>query len=81
MRVSQAHTTKPKSDLGLVNNKELLELLFPNKESRPSLRWLEEQRYSKLIPFCRIGRLVFFDPVKVRAALDSQATAKYGGDD
>jgi hypothetical protein len=61
----------------LADGPTLLEILFP-KKCRPTLRWLREQQSNRTIPFIRIGRLVFFDPVTVRAALNEQKTAKAG---
>jgi len=57
---------------GLVGALTLLELLFPDEATRPSLRWLRHQQAKRLIPYLKIGRLVFFDPVQVRLAFDSQ---------
>jgi hypothetical protein len=50
----------------------LLEILF-DEDCRPSLRWLREKQAQRKIPFVKIGRLVFFDPVAVKAALDANA--------
>jgi len=57
----------------LVDAKGLLEVLFP-EDSRPSLRWVRLQQKARTIPFIRIGKFVFFDPAKVRHALNSQHT-------
>ena len=51
--------------------KGLLETLF-DESCRPSLRWLRTQQKRRAIPSCRIGRLVFFDPDAVRAALNGR---------
>jgi hypothetical protein len=53
----------------LTDAKGLLEILFADG-CRPSLRWLRTQQKRKAIPSVRIGRLVFFDPDAVRAALN-----------
>jgi hypothetical protein len=56
----------------LVNAADLLRDLFPSIDSRPSLRWLRRMQARGLVPFKKIGRLVFFDPEEVRRALDRQ---------
>ena len=58
----------------LVGSAKCLEMLFPDPESRPSTRWLDTQRKRGRVPFLRAGRLIFFDPVKVREALDRNCT-------
>jgi hypothetical protein len=65
--------------VGLVSSAKLLESLFPDADSRPTVRWLEMQRKARRIPFIKISRLVFFDPAKVRDALNGQRSAQYGG--
>lgn len=62
----------------LVDASRLLEILF-EEQSRPSLRWLRERQASRAIPFVRLGRLIFFDPEQVRAALASRCTIKSRG--
>jgi hypothetical protein len=49
----------------LVDGRTLLEMLFA-KNCRPCMRWLRNQQRSGKIPATKIGRLVFFDPEKVR---------------
>ena len=56
---------------------KLLEILFA-EASRPSLRWLRDQQKARTIPFVKIGRLVFFDPVACKAALDAKAAGRKG---
>lgn len=63
--------SSPSSD-GLLTGKELLKHIWPNAESRPSLRWLRSQQAKRTLPYVKFGRLVFFDPVKVRRALDKR---------
>ena len=57
---------------GLVGAETLLELIWPDENTRPSLRWLREMQAKRLVPFRKIGRLVYFDPIEVRQALDTQ---------
>jgi hypothetical protein len=64
---------------GLVSSKRLLEILFPDENSRPTVRWLEMNRKARKIPFIKISRLVFFNPIRVREALNYQRSAKFGG--
>jgi len=52
----------------LVDASGLLTALFEER-CRPSLRWLRDQQKVGAIPCKRLGRLVFFDPEEVRAAL------------
>ena len=60
---------------GLVDAPRLLEVLFPNEACRPSLRWLRDQTKRRTIPYMRCGRLVFFDPPRVRAMMEARAVA------
>lgn len=53
----------------------LLEILF-DETSRPSLRWVRDQQRNRTIPFCKIGRRVFFDPALVKAHLDARAVGR-----
>jgi len=59
----------------LVNGKRLLEILFAPTD-RPCLRWLDGLRKRKEIPFIRLGAFIFYDPQKVRAALESKSATK-----
>jgi hypothetical protein len=55
-----------------VDARKLLEILF-DEASRPSLRWIRDQQRNRTLPFCKIGRRVFFDPMLVKAHLDAKA--------
>jgi hypothetical protein len=46
----------------------LIKVLFSD-DARPSVRWVRDQQKRRAIPFIKIGRLVFFDPPRVREAL------------
>ena len=61
-----------------VDAQKLLEIIF-DVNCRPSLRWLREQQALRKLPFIKIGRLVFFDPTAVKAALDAQALSRMKG--
>jgi len=56
-----------------VNGEQLLELLF-EETSRPSLRWLRLQQKRKVVPYIKIGRLVRYDPARVREILARRFT-------
>ena len=58
-----------------VDAPKLLEILF-DEASRPSLRWLRDQQRNRTVPFCKIGRRVFFDPQIVKLHLDAKATGR-----
>lgn len=60
-------------DNKLVAAEGLLAALF-DEAARPSLRWLRGQQKRRTIPFVKVGRFVRFDPVRVRACLDSKFT-------
>jgi hypothetical protein len=66
--------TNPFSKTGtpLLGGEALLRELFPDKDSRPCLRWLRGMQAKRLVPFRKIGRKVYFDPEEVRRAIDSQ---------
>lgn len=57
----------------LLSGRLLLEALFA-PPCRPSLRWLQAQQKAGRIPYYKVGQLVFFDPVAVRAALKKAGT-------
>ena len=58
-----------------VDAPKLLEILF-DEASRPSLRWIRDQQKARRLPFAKIGRLVFFDTVACKAALDAKAAGR-----
>lgn len=61
------------TETGLVGKERLLELLFPNPIDRPTIRWLDKQCAKRVIPFIKIGRLIWFDVPQVRAAFCARA--------
>jgi hypothetical protein len=65
----RADVAKPKS--GLVDAEACIDQLFDG-ESKPSLRTFREWQARGWIPFLKIGRLTFFDPEEVRAALNKR---------
>jgi hypothetical protein len=60
---------EPATPLGLLNAPELLEALWPNRNTRPSLRWLRSLQARRAVPFLKVGHKVFFEAERVRAAL------------
>lgn len=54
---------------GFQSAEELLQTLWPNEKSRPSLRWLRGLTAKKAVPFIKIGHKVWFEPARVAAAL------------
>jgi hypothetical protein len=57
----------------LVSGERLLELIF-DEDSRPSIRWLHNQKKRRTIPYLKIGRLVRYDPDRVREAMNLRFT-------
>ena len=57
-----------------VNASRLLELVFPQEESRPCMRTLKYWQSRKMIPFTRIGKRSFYQAAKVKAALVKKFT-------
>jgi hypothetical protein len=58
-----------------VDAPKLLEILF-DEASRPSLRWIRDQQKARTLPFAKIGRRVFFDPILVKAHFDAKAAGR-----
>jgi hypothetical protein len=59
----------------LVSGERLLELIF-DEDSRPSVRWLHNQKKRRAIPYLKVGRLVRYDPDRVREALNLRFTVE-----
>lgn len=60
---------------GLVDAATLLKTEW-HPEAVPSLRWLREQTARRTIPYIKIGHKVFFNPAKVRRALEKRFTVQ-----
>ena len=69
-------TSKHTSPEGLLDAEELLKAIWPNPNSRPSLRWLRHQQAKRILPYVKCGRLVYFDPIKVRQQLAKKFTVE-----
>ena len=75
-----ASQTETQSQLATryVDAPKLLEILF-DEASRPSLRWLRDQQRNRTVPFCKVGRRVFFDPQLVKLHFDTKALGRRFG--
>jgi hypothetical protein len=62
--------------LALVPGEILLELLWPETETRPTMRWLRKMTSTRAIPFVRLGNRVWFDAQRVRRHLDKKFTVE-----
>ena len=71
----QIENQNPLAAFGYVDLPKLLELLFP-PECRPSVRWGRDHQNE--FPKVKIGRLIFFSPIQVRAHLDAKAGVRKG---
>jgi hypothetical protein len=59
---------------GLVGLYATIEAIWTDPRSRPSRRAFLKWRDSGLIPFLRIGRLIYYDVAEVRKALNEKCT-------
>lgn len=60
----------------LVDATTLLQIVWPDGSSRPSLRWLREQQKRRTVPYVKIGNRVWFLPSKVREHFCNRWTCK-----
>jgi hypothetical protein len=65
-------------EIGLVDARKCLELLFPDERSRPTLRTFLEWKAQGLFPFRRIGRRIFYDVREVRTVIDRRLKVEAG---
>ena len=61
---------------GLLDAIDLLAEIWPRTNSRPSLRWLRKQTALRTLPYIKIGHKVYFNPTKVRQALEKKFTVE-----
>jgi hypothetical protein len=61
---------------GLLTAEELLKAIWPNERSRPSLRTIRQWQAKRIVPYVKCGRLVFFDPAKVRQSIAKRFTVE-----
>lgn len=57
---------------GLVGNAELLKIIWPNATDRPCTKTLERMRKRRMIPFVRLGRLIYYNPEKVMQTIQKR---------
>lgn len=69
-------TISIKPSHGLVNAEGLLKNMWPDKASRPTTRWVQQQAKMGNIPSVRVGRSYFFEVKKVRAVLLGECSTK-----
>jgi hypothetical protein len=65
-------TTSQNTKKPLVGMQTCLELVFTDDETRPSFRTFNKWKAQGFLPYHKVGKRVFMDPVQVRAALDKQ---------
>jgi hypothetical protein len=58
----------------LVDAKRLLERVWPDERSRPSVRWLRHQQRVRSVPLIRAGRRVLFCKAHVLAFVQNRLT-------
>lgn len=56
----------------LVGAQACIEIIFPDEDSRPSLRTFRQWQANRWLPHHKIGRRIFFDPEDVRIALSKR---------
>ena len=71
--------TAPLTEPQLVGMTTGLKLVFPDPETRPSIRAFNSWKKAGYFPSVKIGRRVFIDPVMVRKALDARFTINAQG--
>lgn len=76
MKLDSIDTTAPTVSSHLCDGPGLLEVIWPNEKSRPSLRALINWRDLGIIPYLKLGRRVFYDPAEVRWALRKKCTVR-----
>jgi hypothetical protein len=67
---------KTEDDLAFVPGEVLLATLWPDEETRPTLRWLRKMTATRSLPFVKLGNRVWFDVQRVRRHLDKQFTVE-----
>jgi hypothetical protein len=67
---------KMEDDLAFVPGEVLLATLWPDEESRPTLRWLRKMTATRSVPFVKLGNRVWFDVQRVRQHLDRKFTVE-----
>ena len=60
------------NEIQLVGMDQCIRIVFPDSDSRPSKRTFHSWKAKGYLPYHKIGKRVFLDPVQVREALDRQ---------
>jgi hypothetical protein len=76
MRTDTLEPTVPPVGGTLVDIHGLLVALFPDPETRPSVRAALKLRDAGAFPYVRFGRRIFYDVQSVRWALHKKCTVK-----
>ena len=71
----------PEVPAGLVGARTALAIIFPDPQTRPSLRTWRKWQRQRLLPYIKVHRRVFFDVATCRAALDRDFGVKTKGGD
>jgi hypothetical protein len=69
---------KTEDSIGLVDGEKCLALLFPEKRCRPTLRTFLEWKARGKIPYRKIGKRIYYDPVEVRRSIDRNCKIEAG---
>lgn len=64
------------NELALIPGEVLLATLWPDEETRPTLRWLRKMTATRSVPFVKMGNRVWFDAGRVRRHLDKKYTVE-----
>jgi hypothetical protein len=67
---------KMEDDLAFVPGEVLLATLWPDEESRPTLRWLRKMTATRSVPHVKLGNRVWFSVQRVRQHLDRKFTVE-----
>jgi excisionase family DNA binding protein len=65
-------TSEKNTDEPMVDAARLLEVLFEDGSSRPTLRWIRKMQSQRKIPYYKIGHLVRFRVSEVQEALSQK---------
>lgn len=72
--MSNSNYNTTSSEPQLLGIKPCLEIVFPDENTRPSLRTFNDWKAKRYFPSVKIGKRVFADPQQVRKALDKRFT-------
>lgn len=78
MQPQSSHRPPPAEPSSLVGIQACLEIIFPDENSRPSLRAFHDWKRRGYFPQVKIGSRVFLDPEQVRASLVEKFSSEQG---